>query len=251
MSLADQRVEPGTLVLIDDLDMLPSRFGTEYAHAAMEHVEELIRTAGSRGILVAATVQRLVGPVVRVAELFPRRLILTLPTRADYLAAGGAAENYTSEAPTGRGHLGGVSVQLALAPVSLHETPTARHEAWSATAPLSGYVSRRSPAAREAIAYWQRLGIRVASLDEYAANPAITAEARVVLVGEPDEWQRHWRLLADVRGEHDMVVDASCAAEFRLLTGWRILPPYLGSARGRAWLMQAGGEPTRIVLPAS
>jgi S-DNA-T family DNA segregation ATPase FtsK/SpoIIIE len=72
-----------------------------------------------------------------------------------------------------------------------------------------------------------------------------------VVVGEPDDWQRHWRLLADARGDHDLVVDTSCAAEFRLLTGARALPPYCEPGRGRAWLISAGADAVRIVLPSA
>ena len=87
-------------------------------------------------------------------------------------------------------------------------------------------------------------------LDAYAADPSATAEGPVVVVGEPDDWQRHWRLLADVRGDHDLVVDTSCAGEYRLLAGTRDLPPYCDQGRGRAWLISAGAAAVRIVLPA-
>ena len=54
---------------------------------------------------------------------------------------------------------------------------------------------------------------------------------------------------ADVRGDHDLVVDTSCAAELRVLAGYRGVPPFCEPGRGRAWLMSAGADPVRIVLP--
>ena len=98
---------------------------------------------------------------------------------------------------------------------------------------------------------WAARGIRVVTLDEYAADPSMTAEGPVTLTGEPDDWQRHWRVLAEIRADHDLVVDASCGPELRVLTGSRALAPYCEPGRGRAWLMAAGAEPVRIVLPGS
>ena len=72
-----------------------------------------------------------------------------------------------------------------------------------------------------------------------------------MLTGEPDDWQRQWRVLAEIRADHDLVVDASCAAELRLLTGVRSLPPYCEPGRSRAWLTSAGADPVRIVLPGA
>ncbi|MEV8266564.1 FtsK/SpoIIIE domain-containing protein [Microbacterium sp. NPDC076911] len=248
-ALVEQRIEPGTVILIDDLDLVPTRFGAEYAHAALECIEELVRTAGARGILVAASAHRLLGSVARIAELFPRRILLPLPSRADHLAAGGSPEHYAPDAPAGRGRVGGVMVQIATVPEpSTAPIPTLK-QAWMPTANLTGYVARRSPAARDAISHWQSVGVRVASLDDYVAHPEVTADARVVVAGEPDEWQRHWRMLSQIRGDHDLVIDASCAAEFRVLTGWRALPPYVEPGRARAWLTASGGDPQRITLP--
>jgi S-DNA-T family DNA segregation ATPase FtsK/SpoIIIE len=76
----------------------------------------------------------------------------------------------------------------------------------------------------------------------------MTADGAVLLTGEPDDWQRHWRVLAEVRADHDFVVDASCGAELRLLTGSRTLAPYCEPGRSRAWLMSAGADPVRITL---
>jgi S-DNA-T family DNA segregation ATPase FtsK/SpoIIIE len=116
---------------------------------------------------------------------------------------------------------------------------------------LTGFAARRSPAARAALEAWADAGIRVATLDDYAADPSMTADGLLVLTGEPDDWQRHWRVLAEVRADYDLVVDASCGAELRLLTGSRTLAPYCEPGRSRAWLMSAGADPVRIILPGA
>ena len=115
---------------------------------------------------------------------------------------------------------------------------------------LTGLVARRSPAGRRTLAAWREQGVRILEVDDYVADPASVADACVVIVGEPDDWQRHWRLLADVRGDHDLVIDTSCAAELRVVAGYRGVPPYCEPGAGRAWLISAGAEPVRIVLPS-
>jgi S-DNA-T family DNA segregation ATPase FtsK/SpoIIIE len=142
----------------------------------------------------------------------------------------------------------GLTVQVAQAPECEAEP---RHPLlpWQPQGRLTGVVARRSPAVRTALAAWDEGGARVATLEAYAADPALMADGRVVLIGEPDDWQRHWRTLADVRGDHDLVIDSSCGAEFRMLTGSRELPPYCEPGRGRAWLLSSGDDAVRIALP--
>ncbi|GAA2989932.1 S-DNA-T family DNA segregation ATPase FtsK/SpoIIIE [Microbacterium terrae] len=237
----------GSLVVFDDLDALIARFPPDHAAILVERIESVIRSAGSTGALVAASARRLTGPVARMADLFPRRLILGLPTRTDHIAAGGDGAHYLPQAPPGRGRIDGVAVQVALAP----RRPAVRgvdDRPWAPTATLTGLVARRSPITRAALESWQAGGCRVLTPDEHSA--ATAAAGRSVVWAEPDEWQRHWRLLAELRGDHALVVDAGCASELRTLAGVRDAPPYCEPGRRRAWLLDAGADPVRIVLPS-
>jgi S-DNA-T family DNA segregation ATPase FtsK/SpoIIIE len=238
---------PGTVVLIDDLDVLSQRLPMEYAQTVLERIEALVRRAGDAGVLVVAGAHRLSGGVTRLAELFPRRLMLPFATRLDHAAAGGEASAFDASASAGRGRLDGRAVQVALAREQ-HRPAAPPLRAWTPEARLTGLIARRSPAVRQAMAVWQTEGVRVLNVDDYSTAAAMS-DGRVVLVGEPDDWQRHWRLLADVRGDHDLVVDTSCAAELRVLAGFRGVPPYCDPGGARAWRIAAGAEPVRIVLP--
>jgi S-DNA-T family DNA segregation ATPase FtsK/SpoIIIE len=248
-ALASEPPGPGTVVCIDDLDTLAARLPPDHAQVVIERLEDLLRTAGAGGFLVIASARRVAGALARLVDHFPRRLLLSFPTRAEHVAAGGDPGSFRSGQPAGRGVVDGVEVQVAAAP-SLADPSLPAVREWRPTAPLTGFVSRRSPSVRSAIAQWQERGIRIVGVDAYAADPSIVAEGAVLVTGEPDDWQRHWRLLADVRGDHELVVDSSCAAELRLLTGSRDLAPYCEPGRGRAWLVAAGAEPVRIVLPS-
>lgn len=249
-SLTADPPPPGSVVCIDDLDTVASGLPPDHAQAVIERLEDLVRSAGAGGFLVVASARRLAGPVARLLDLFPRRLVLAFPTKAEHISAGGEAARFRPGAPAGRGDLDGIEVQVALAP-GVPEPPRSAPAEWRPTATLTGFVSRRSPAARAAMGDWAGRGIRICDVDGYVADPSITTGGPVVVVGEPDDWQRHWRLLSDVRGDHELVVDASCAAELRLLTGSRSLPPYCEPGRGRAWLVSAGASPVRIVLSSS
>lgn len=248
--LSEEPPAPGTIVLLDDLDAVALRFPPEHAQAVLERVELFVRRSGDSGVLVVAGAHRVTGAVSRIAELFPRRIVLPYATRIDHAAAGGDPAAHDPSAPAGRGRLDGRPVQLALAPAA-PVTPAAADATWTPEGRLTGLVARRSPAGRRALAAWEQRGVTVLGLEEYAAAPARVADGPVVVAGEPDDWQRHWRLLADVRGDHELVVDTSCAAELRVLAGFRGVPPYCEPGRARAWLIVAGADPVRIVLPAA
>lgn len=251
-SLAERSPEPGAIVVVDDLDTIASRLTPDHAHVVLERLERIFRDAGRSGILIVASAQRLAGPAARLGELLPRRLVLGTASRADHLAAGGDPAQYAIDAVAGRGHLDRIAVQVALAEVDGHRTATPERAApWMPTAPLTGLVARRPAAVRTALGHWAGRGIRSMSIQEYSADPAATADGPVIVTGDPDEWQREWRLLASIRADHDLVVDTSCAAEYRVLTASRELPPYAEPGAGRAWLHSAGGDPVRIVLPSS
>lgn len=247
--LLENAPETGTLVLIDDLDAVASALPPDYARELLDRVELCIRGAGQSRIFVAVAAQRLTGGVTRIADLLPRRLVLGSSSRAEHIAAGADPAHYAPGTPPGRGRLDGISVQVAMTPpIPRADAPAA--VVWRPHGPITGFVMRRSPRARAALAEWEAAGVRVLSLDDVAGGEW-TSGAPVVIAGEADEWQRNWRTLGTVRADHDLIIDASCGPELRLLTGERGLPPYCEVGRARAWLFAAGGPARRITLPGA
>ncbi|MET0781952.1 MAG: FtsK/SpoIIIE domain-containing protein [Microbacterium sp.] len=247
--LSDRTPAPGSMVVIDDLDALGAALPPDYARELMERLDRLARGAGEAEILVVASAQRLGGGAARLAELLPRRLVLAASSRAEHIAAGGDPAHYAPGCPPGRGRLDGRAVQVAVA--APRETPRpAAALPWRPQRSLTGFVMRRTPITRAAIAEWERSGARILSLDDFASDAEWPTSCPVVVAGDAEEWQRHWRTLSSMRSDHDLLVDASCGPEFRVLTGERGLPPYCDSGRGRAWLMRAGGAPERVTLPS-
>lgn len=275
--LADHPPGRGDVLLLDDLDALAGAFPAEYAAAVFEALERLVRQAGAGGYLVVAGVRRLSGPVARLAELLPRRALLAMPSRADYLAAGGDGSHHATDAAPGRGRLDGRDVQFAIAEpegdgqaadalraLEYPESDWTRVPGWISGEPATdarfaperttAFVARRSAVTRGALESWRAAGVAVISVEDVAAHStaAITeVTAPRVVYGEPEEWQRHWTLLSRVRGDGDLLIDAACAGEYRLLTGDRTLPPYCAPGRARAWLRRAGGPAERVTLPTA
>lgn len=248
-ALSEHVPAAGAIIVADDLDVLCAALPPDHARDVVDKLEVVVRGAGEARHLVIASAQRLGGAAARLGDLFPRRLILATSSRAEHLAAGGDSAHYAPGSPPGRGRLDGRSVQVAMVPAS----GVAAHEPavpWRPQHVLTGFVMRRSPASRAAIAAWERQGARMLTLDEFAGGKEWATADRVVVAGDADEWQRQWRALTAMRSDHDLVVDAAYGPEFRVLTGERSLPPYCEPGRARAWLLRAGGSPSRVHLPS-
>ena len=240
----DPAVAPGTVVLIDDLDAMLGGFPPEYAQAAGERLDRLVRTASARGIRVIASAQRLSGAVARIADALPRRAILPTASRMDHIAAGGDTHDALPDLP-GRALLDGRTMQwLDATPHAA--APAAAPDTWRPHDGVTGVVARAGARAGLAGMLAER-GHAVRSVDDFAVHAAVDASA--VVIGDPDAWLRNWRALADVRGGHDLLIDASCAGEYRAITADRELPPYCAPGRGRAWLIRPGDPPQRVLLP--
>lgn len=234
-------VPAGTVVAVDDLDALLAALPGEYGAVAAEALEAAVRGARGRGIRIAMTTQRVGGAVGRVLDLVPRRLILGTGSRADHVAAGGEGVDFAADLPPGRGRLGRTLVQVVDGSATLPVAMTGAPPVWQPGRRPAAVVVPAGTRMRRLTAAWERLGIPVRPVDGAAA----LARGEVV-IGPPDAWLAQWRLLAAARADADLVVDASCAAEYRPLTGTRELPPFAAPGTGRAWL-HAPDRPVRRV----
>lgn len=248
---AIERARPEAAV-IDDVDAVLARFPAEYVQAAAERIEAIVRDAGETGTTVVLTAARLSGPMLRFADLLPRRALLALPSRADHAAAGGDGTSFDPARPPGRAVLDGLEVQFLLAP-----PPPARHgpqpAAWVPDAAVTGLVLRAARRRGEQLAAGWPADVRVVPVDDIPPGTRLGALTRtgerLALVGDGDAWQRQWSLLQEVRAAAPLVVAADCATELRTIAGERELPPYARTRASRAWLLRDGLAPERIVLP--
>lgn len=250
LELAD-RVRPPLLV-VDDVDGLLARFPAEYAQAAAERLEAIVRDAGETGTTVVLTAARLSGGVQRFADLLPRRALLALPGRTEHAAAGGSADTFDPRRPPGRATLDGLEVQFALADAAPQPT-VADSGVWTPTARVTAMVLRAARRRGEQLQAAWREDVRVTPLDGIPPGTRLEGLVRpgerVVLAGDGEAWQRQWGLLQEVRASAPFVVGADCAAELRSVLGERELPPYARTRASRAWLVRDGLPPERIILP--
>jgi S-DNA-T family DNA segregation ATPase FtsK/SpoIIIE len=235
-------------VLLDDFDALIARFPDEYGRAAVAAVERLVREAPALRIRVVATVQRLAG-VARVADLFAGRVLLRIGERAEWLAAGGRADDHDRDAAPGRGVIAGTAVQVAVCADAPETPPRAEPPLWQPTGALSGYVAPRYE--RAAVTRWERAGVRVRAVDAEGDPAGAVPGQPVVLVGDPEQWLARPRQLERVRATGELVVDVACARDLRLLTGDRDVPPYAHAGRGRAWRYGADAPVRRVAVAPS
>lgn len=225
-------------VLIDDVDLLLSRFPDDYRAGALELIERCAREARGRGIRLVVTAQRLSGGLSRLADLFPRRALLPLPTRTEHVAAGGEAAGHLPDAPPGRARIAGTLVQFAWTSPRPREPP---HPVpvWSPGAGATALV----------VAPGER-GVRLAAaLSAVPVADADQVRAGSVVWGTAESWLARWPHLTAARGTADVVVDTAAVAEYRAVTGRRELPPYAVPGMNRAWVVRADEPVRRVLLP--
>ena len=256
-ALSEGAAAPGSLVVLDDLDALAARFPVEYARELLDRVELLVRSSAEAGLFIAASAQRFTGIAARVADLLPNRVILATSSRGDHVSLGGEASRFVPELPPGRGHIGYRTIQVAYVDgASIAAAQGDPAPGWWPSPGISGYVCRPTPSLRVLRESWITAGIRALSVDDYTPEqpaperPAAETgpDVPVVLLGDAEQWQRNWRALSQIRAQNSLLIDQSCAAEFRLLTGDRALPPYCETGRSRAWLIEAGAPPVRVTV---
>jgi len=244
----------GVGVVIDDVDALIGRYPGEYAAELITRLERLVRAARPGRALLVVSAARNAGAAARLIELIPQRAILSLGTRADHVAAGGDGADVLRDQPPGRGRWNRLLVQYVRAAET--EAPPGGATAPPLWAPADGrglVAVVRGPGADRDVLH--RLGaahgMSVSGVDDAAhadAGPVVahTDEAGRIVVGTPEEWLGHWRLLAQVRAQHELLVGVECAAEFRTLTGRREIPPYMPAQAGRAWRLSPTSPCRRV-----
>lgn len=259
-------------VLFDDIDAVVSRLPPEYAAELTARVERTIREARAHGTLVVLSAARIAGPISRIVELLPHRAVLSMPTRADHIAAGGEATGFERDQPPGRGRWSGTVVQFAdagsYAPPPEQSHPPVWVPAAGAVgtgdlgAGITGLVVGPGTDLATVRARWEQRGVRMMPVEQAAASgvvggPVVSASSAAalgsagepyVVHGSPETWLAQWRLLAAMRERYELVIGAECAAEFRALSGRRELPPYATPSAGRAWHLMPGASVRRVLL---
>jgi S-DNA-T family DNA segregation ATPase FtsK/SpoIIIE len=244
--LADPAVlADGTVLLIDDLDLVLARCPADQAPELADLLARLLRDGPARGIRVIATARRLAGPVHGLVALFAARLLLRLGSREDHVLAGGTGDAYDPRARPGAGTWEGCAVQVAFPDAAPRLVVEAARPVVVAV-PERGELAVVAARPRELAARWDRSTVRVRALGDDDAGPVVDP-GRTILLGDPDAWQADWATLARARRDLPMVFHGCGAADLRAIARTREVPPPL--APGEVWLVDQG-RVRRAVLRA-
>ncbi|WP_292697886.1 FtsK/SpoIIIE domain-containing protein [Microbacterium sp. 69-10] len=246
-AVADLSAATDRPVLCDDLDVLIGQYPTDYAQLFLSRWERIVRAPTT----VVVTLSRVSGPVGRLIDALPRRGLLRLTSRVEHIAAGGETAAFERDRPVGRAWLDGREVQLCLpgssdGAASSVRIPPATDAVWTPSEHRAGIITQAAGATR-AMLRSAHPGHRVVPLAE-AHGAQAEADAPVIIVGDPEEWRVQWALLQGIRSAGELVVAAECASELWQLAGVRELPPYARAHADRAWSVQGGRMPRRVVL---
>ncbi len=254
IALVSGRAPRRELVLCDDIDAQINDLPIEYGQHLAQLWEQILRSGGGTTFVVTAT--RAAGQVGRLLDSLPKRGLLRMPSRVDHLAAGGDPDGYDRDRPPGRLRLGDHELQIAWVPeerlrsagqrrATTHADEDAR---WNPRSAVNALVTPSASVVAETLAraYPE---CDVLAVSGEPAEPSDSGRP-MILIGEPDAWQRHWGLWQRVRNEGEALVRAENATELRQLAGVRELPPYARPHAGRAWSLSGDSAPRRVVIPA-
>lgn len=118
---SDAAPQSAALLVIDDVDVLVSRYSEDYEGAVLELIARVMREGPARGIRCVLTAQRLTPALHSLAALCGSRLLLRLPNRQEHVLAGGDGAGFESALPPGAGVWQGLRVQVAFAGDSARE----------------------------------------------------------------------------------------------------------------------------------
>jgi S-DNA-T family DNA segregation ATPase FtsK/SpoIIIE len=242
------------LLLIDDLDSVVAACQEEYLPELLDRLSRVLREGPALGCRMVLTVQRVTSQLHSTLALCGSTLLLRMPNRTEYLAAGGESSGFDPGLPPGGGHWQGTRVQVFDTPTvsSCPEPPTSTLMRLGAGTPFAVVTSHPRRLAERLTALGSARPV-VALADRQPGEPqreVLSGTAQHILVADVDTWQSHWSLLAGVRRSHALLFDGCSPADVRALTRRREVPPPFGRGERPLWLLEPDGELLRAHLDA-
>ncbi len=243
------------LVVVDDVDILASRFGAEHETAFLEMLASLAREGTATGTALALTASTVRGRVQQLAGLCEATLVLRMKDRQEHQLVGGAPGEFSDRLPAGAGHWRGHRVQVFL-PEKTPQPPRMSPNVpplKCSTEGLLAVVSPRPEALRDSLAVIgtvQRLDmstVRSLDIQQLAVSNGATPS---IVVGDLDAWQSSHVLLSSVRSRAPLAFHDCSPSEFRSISRLRSLPPPVDPARESVVVLEPDATIHRALLPA-
>lgn len=234
-----RRLADGSVLLLDDVDLLLSRCPPDHAPELAELLARLLRDGPARGIRVVAAARRLAGPLHALAPQFGSRLLLRLGSREEHVLAGGEGAGFDPRARPGGGVWEGAVVQVAL-PEPRRRVAVRPVPPTVVAVPREGELAVVAARPRELAERWDAARIRVRMLGQSDAGDGelVIDPGRTVILGDPEAWQADWATLSRARRDLAIVFHGCAAADLRAIARIREVPPPL--APGEVWLAENG-----------
>lgn len=237
-----------TLVLIDDVDTLEQQFADEHRHEWLERLQRLLRTGTRLNLSVVLTARRVSGALQRLRGLCADTLFFNAPSKQEWIMQGGEASHWHAAMPPGRGRLGSLLLQVAVA--EPRESATTGR-AWARfEVPDSGMIvtGRRLGPVRDSLS---ALGHPVAAVPTAAAARSGDLSLELngqVLIGEHDQWNAAYGTLPKF-AEHVPVLSIGLTpGEWRSTFRGDALYPAVDDSFTRGLLRMPNGRVARVQL---
>ncbi|GAA1220775.1 FtsK/SpoIIIE domain-containing protein [Rhodoglobus aureus] len=246
-----ERSSHRTLLLVDDLDAIVSRFDDDYRAAVLDRLVRLLREGPAHNIWVVASAQRITPALQSLAQLMPCTLRLRFGSRQEFVLSGGVSADFSAALPPGGGLWKGARVQIALSDAYPPLPRPAAVEILSHSESLAIASSRpAATAAAFTAAGWQVRALEGAPGSERELLIADAARP-IAIIASIDEWQSRWGALALLRTHATILLDGCNVSDFRQLARTRELPPPLVSGLGHYWRVTEDGADRVRVPPAN
>ncbi len=228
-----------TLVLLDDVDSLLSRFGGDHRAAFAELLGRVLRDGPSRGIRTVLSAQRVTAESQSIVAGVPGRLLMGHSSRHDFVLAGGDGTQYLPDLQPGAAVWRGHRIQIAVVEAATRTEGIAREVELAPGRPLAIVTAR-------AATLLSRYPDSIALSDSVGDLTLVTTPGAIV-IGDVEQWQSRWGAIAALRAHAEILFDECSAAEFRALTRSRHLPPPISA--GMCWRFNDDGTASRVRLP--
>lgn len=243
--------EQPCLVTVDDLDALEALFDDDHRAAWMADLLVCARLGKQRGITFVFSGRRATGTCSKIHQLCTHTLLLTLPTRNEWILQGGQPAHFANMVP-GRGRLDGVLIQVALATEAASESAGVVLATANTTSPTwrpwqiprgSCIVARRT----SVIARWLEA-------HNYTVHPVLQATqlrtAAVpqdcVMLGDVEQWISAYGVASKMADTRPVIGIGLTPGEWRSLFRGDSLPPALAANEDRAIVRAIDGTYSRI-----
>lgn len=231
----------GKTLILDDLDVLVSRFGPDHREVFSSSLEALATEGRTNGVTLCVSTSNWNTLTSRIAD---STLILGISDRHEYVNVNGNAEGFNPRTKPGQGRWQEHQVLVGMPEVELAtQARSAQFAKQDANQVLSAIVVTENPVS------FKRRFPKSDRIVELGQNDSLINErSDNLLVATAEEWLSKWSLFTALRSRKPVVFYQCTLTDFRSVTRMRALPPPLANPSKSGWLVTPDNLVSRIDL---